>query len=102
MAIITTESKTTINTDEITRGTLIWAQHSSWSAGICGIVSGVTEEKITVRYLPSVQNVQNHYEILASELSGEEPEWQVRYSTDGLETIVEFNITQESDEEEGG
>lgn len=98
MAIITTESKTTINTDEITRGTLIWAQHSSWSEGVCGIVSGVTEEKITVRYLPSVQNVQNHFVILASDLAAEEPAWQVRYSTDGLETVVEFNVDEESDE----
>ena len=99
MAIIITESKTTINTEEITRGTLIWAKHSSWGAGICGIVSGVTEEKITVRYLPSVQNVQNHFEIPASELTGEEPEWQVRYSFDGLVTVIEFNIEPE---QEGG
>lgn len=99
MAIIITESKTTINTEEITRGTLIWAKHSSWGAGICGIVSGVTEEKITVRYLPSVQNVQNHFEIPASELTSEEPEWQVRYSSDGLVTVIEFNIEPE---QEGG
>ena len=99
MAIIITESKTTINTEEITRGTLIWAKHSSWEAGICGIVSGVNEEKITVRYLPSVQNVQNHFEIPASELTGEEPEWQVRYSSDGLVTVIEFNIEPE---QEGG
>ena len=99
MAIIITESKTTINTEEITRGTLIWAKHSSWGAGICGIVSGVTEEKITVRYLPSVQNVQNHFEIPASELTGEEPEWQVRYSSDGLVTVIEFNFEPE---QEGG
>lgn len=99
MAIIITESKTTINTEEITRGALIWAKHSSWGAGICGIVSGVTEEKITVRYLPSVQNVQNHFEIPASELTGEEPEWQVRYSSDGLVTVIEFNIEPE---QEGG
>ena len=100
MAIIITESKTTINTEEITRGTLIWAKHFSWNAGICGIVCGVTEEKITVRYLPSVQNVQNHFEIPASELDGEKPEWQVRYSSDGLVTVVEFNI--EPDPEEDG
>ena len=100
MAIIITKSKATINTEEITRGTLIWAKHSSWEAGICGIVSGVNEEKITVRYLPSVQNVQNHFEILASELSGETPEWSVRYSSDGLVTVVEFNI--EPDPEDDG
>ena len=102
MAIIITESKTTINTEEITRGTLIWAKHSSWDAGICGIVSGVTEEKITVRYLPSVQNIQNHYEIPASELSGEKPEWRVRYSSDGLVTVVEFNIEPDPDDDGEG
>ena len=100
MAIIITKSKATINTEEITRGTLIWAKLSSWEEGICGIVSGVTEEKITVRYLPSVQNVQNHFMIMASELSGEEPDWQIRYSSDGLKTVVEFNI--EPDPEDDG
>ena len=100
MAIIITESKTAINTEEITRGTLIWAKHSSWDAGICGIVSSVNEEKITVRYLPSVQNVQNHFIILASELTGETPDWSVRYSSDGLKTVTEFNI--EPDPEDDG
>ena len=46
-----------------------------------------------------MQNVQNHFEILASELSGETPEWSVRYSSDGLVTVVEFNIEPDPDDD---
>lgn len=77
-----------INTDEIGRGSLIWAQHMSWDNGRSGIVENATEEKILVRYLPSTQNVQNHFYIHAADLV--KGDWVVRYSSDGLETVTQY------------
>lgn len=94
--IIVESTRTVINTEEIARGTLIWAKHSTWDEGRTGIVKEATEKVITVLFLPSLQNVQNHFLIPASEL--EEGAWQVRYSTDGLQNVIAYG----TDDEEGG
>ena len=88
--ILVESTRNVINTDEVRRGTLIWAKHSSWDTGQCGMVTDVTEKKITVKYIPTIQNVLNHFIIYASEL--EAGAWQLRYSSDGLETVTEFGM----------
>ena len=92
--ILIESTRNLINTEEITRGTLIWSKHFSWEEGRTGIVSAVTEKLITVLFLPSLQNVRNHFTIPATEL--EDGDWMVRYSTDGLQTVISFG---EEDEE---
>lgn len=88
-------NSTSIDTDDIKRGALVWAKHMSWDEGIPGMVANVTEKMITVRFIPSYQNVENHYYITALELS--EGNWQVRYSTDGMQTVKTFPATEEED-----
>jgi len=86
--IIVESTKTVINTEEITRGTLIWAKHSTWDEGRTGIVKDASEACITVLFLPSLQNVQNHFMIPVSEL--EDGAWHVRYSYDGLLNVISY------------
>lgn len=88
--IIVESTSIVINTEEVTRGTLIWAKHSTWDEGRTGIVKEATEKIITVMFLPSMQNVQNHYMIPVSELAA--GAWQVRYSSDGLQNVIAFGI----------
>ena len=40
------------DTDEIQRGTLIYAKHKSWSVGEQGFVVSVVKDKVTVQYPP--------------------------------------------------
>ncbi len=98
MALITEVTDRLINVEEIARGTLIWAKHSTWDEGISGIVESVTPNTITVRYLPSTQNVQNHYRVHASELAADE--WTLRYSTDGMQTVETYGSAEDTDDTE--
>jgi hypothetical protein len=86
-----------IDTKEIGRGSLIWAKHRSWKEGKSGIVENVTEQKIIVRFLPSTQNIENHFMIYASELV--EDAWTVRYSSDGMETVSSYGGEEENGSE---
>lgn len=95
--IIIESTKTVINTDEVARGTLIWAVKSGWDEGRPGIVTDVSEKCIRVLFLPTMQNVQRYFEIKASEL--ESGEWSLRYSSDGLLTVISFG--DDEDEESG-
>ena len=83
MIIIDGESKV-FNTEEIHRGTLVWAKHSSWDEALAGMVTSVTETCIRVQFPPSVQNTLNHFFIYAPEVV--RGEWTIRYSDD-LDTI---------------
>lgn len=77
-----------IDTAEIGKGTLIYAKHRSWDKGQTGIVTTVSEKQIRVMFLPDIQNVLNHFHITAADL--EAGVWEVRYSNDGLQSIVRF------------
>jgi len=87
MLLINAERKE-FNLDEINRGTLIYAKHRSWPEGQTGIVTGASGGMIRVQYLPSIQNVLNHFFIPAIEV--EAGEWEIRYSSDGLKEIKAF------------
>ena len=49
------------DTEEIQRGTLIYAKHKSWSNGERGFVVSVTGNKATVQYPPQIGNFTNHF-----------------------------------------
>lgn len=74
--------------EKIRRGTLIHAKHKSWQEGQSGIVTEVLPDLLRVQYPPTIQNVLNHYFISVSEV--ENGEWQLRYSSDGLETVETY------------
>lgn len=93
MLLVNSEIRT-FNLDEIGRGTLIFARHKSWDEGQAGIVTEASGDLLRVQYPPSIQNVLNHYFIPVSEIE----EWEVRYSNDGLETVMEYP-EQEGDAE---
>lgn len=84
MILVDVERKE-FNLDEITRGTLIWAKHRTWAEGQAGMVTEVSSDLIRVQYLPSIQNVLNHYFVSATEAAS--GEWEMRYSPDGLESV---------------
>lgn len=86
------------NLDEICRGTLIYARHSTWQEGQTGIVTEASEDVIRVQYPPAIQNVLNHYFIPVKEVA--DGEWEIRYSNNGLETVLIY--PDKSQEENGG
>lgn len=98
MLLVNAERKE-FNLREINRGTLIYAKHKSWPEGQTGIVTDASGEMIRVQYLPSIQNVLNHFFIPAIE--AEAGEWEIRYSGD-LENIVSFPETGGEDAEKPG
>lgn len=75
------------DTEEIQRGTLIYAKHKSWSNGERGFVVSVTGNKATVQYPPQIGNVTNHFFIYADEVAN--GDWEIRYSND-MQTIVKY------------
>ena len=83
MLIIESGAKV-FNTEEIHRGTLVCARHSTWDEEITGMVTSVTQDCVRVQFPPSVQNTLNHYFIYATEVAN--GEWDIKYSDD-LETI---------------
>ena len=75
------------DTEEIQRGTLIYAKHKSWSKGEQGFAVSVTGNKVTVQYPPQIGNVTNHFFIYADEVAN--GDWEIRYSKD-MQTIVKY------------
>lgn len=108
--ILIDNSRTEYNREEIFRGVLICAKHKSWAEWQSGIVTEVSERTIRVQYLPSIQNVQNHYFIPAEEV--ESGEWEIRYSSNNLENVKVYpeeelpkddgNKTEDAVSDEGG
>ena len=92
------KSSTVFNTEDVTRGSLMYAKHSSWDEGVSGIVTEANEKFIRLQFLPKIANVINHTIIKASDVV--DGYWLVRYSSDGMATVNEF-IPPET-EEEGG
>lgn len=95
--LITDTKKQVFNLEEIGRGALVYAKHTTWQEGQTGIVTEASEELLRIQYLPSVRNVLNHFFIPADEAAG--GEWEIRYSFDGLETVLAFPETAEENGE---
>lgn len=87
MLLVDAERKE-FNQAVIGRGTLIYAKHRTWKEGQPGMVTEVSRDCIRVQYIPSIQNVLNHYFIPVSEV--EDGQWEIRYSGDGLASVLMF------------
>ena len=102
--LIDTDKKI-FNTEEIHRGTIVYARKTAWDIGITGIVMETSETVLRIQFLPSIQNVINHCFVSAEEVS--DGLWFLRYSNDGLATVREYDpeiqtSAQEEHEENGG
>ena len=84
MPLITDSAEKVFDITSVQKGDLIRAQYSTWDEPRNGIITAVSEEKLTVLFLPGIGNVTNYYTILATEI--EASKWTVKWSTD-LETI---------------
>ena len=84
------------NTEEIKRGTLIYAKHRSWTQPLLGMVTSVTEDKAIVQYLPDIGNVTNHFFLCVAEV--ENLEWELRYTNDMLH-ILRYPMEEENESE---
>jgi hypothetical protein len=84
MPLITDSTEKVFDTTSVHKGDLIRAKYSGWDEPRNGIITAVSEDKLTVLFLPGLGNVTNYYTILAAEV--EASKWIVRWTTD-LETI---------------
>lgn len=74
------------NTEEIKRGTLIYAKHRTWAEAEKGFVVSANTEEVIVQYPPNIGNVTNHFFLFASEVAA--GDWEIRYSNDMLEILT--------------
>ena len=84
MPLITDSTEKVFDISSVHKGDLIRAQYNGWDEPRNGIITAVSEDKLTVLFLPGLGNVTNYYAILAAEV--EASKWTVRWTTD-LETI---------------
>jgi len=84
MPLITDSTEKVFDITSVHKGDLIRAKYSTWDEPRNGIVTAVSEDKLTVLFLPGLGNVTNYFVILAAEV--EAGKWTVRWTTD-LETI---------------
>lgn len=82
MSLIIDSTEKVFDTASIHKGDLIRAKYSTWDEPRNGIVTAVSEDKLTVLFLPGLGNVTNYFVILASEVAA--AKWAVRWSTDLL------------------
>lgn len=85
--LVTNEATPHFNLDEVKRGTLIWAKHSSWSEAEMGFVTSASKDEIAVQYPPRIQNVTNHFFIPAQEAA--DGQWEIRYTND-MVTVLQY------------
>ena len=92
MALIIDSSRTIFDTSQVSKGYLLYAKHRSWDDGYSGIVTAVTEDKLTVQYHPAIGNVMNHFFIPATEVA--DGQWHIRWSKD-MDEIGEIKMAEE-------
>ena len=85
--LIVKEPTEKFNTEEIRRGTLVYAKHKTWENGEKGFVTTASEDEVIVQYPPKIGNVTNHFFLRAEEVA--KGDWEVRYTND-METIVTY------------
>lgn len=59
--LIVKEPTEKFNTEEIRRGTLVYAKHKTWENGEKGFVTIASEDEVIVQYPPKIENVTNHF-----------------------------------------
>ena len=80
MPLITDTINKVFDKASVHKGNLIRAKHVTWDEPRNGIVTTVSDNKLTVLFLPGLGNVTNYFTILASEV--ETGKWTVRWTTD--------------------
>jgi|CZCB01.1.fsa_nt_gi hypothetical protein len=80
MPLITDTINKVFDKASVHKGDLIRAKHVTWDEPRNGIVTAVSDNKLTVLFLPGLGNVTNYFTILASEV--ETGKWTVRWTTD--------------------
>lgn len=83
MSLIITADRSVFDTSQVKKADLIYAKHRSWNEGHGGIVTAVTEDKLTVQFHPEIGNVMNHFFIPAKEVA--DGQWGIRWTTDMTE-----------------
>lgn len=85
--LIVKETTEKFNTEEIRRGTLVYAKHKTWGNGEKGFVTAAGEDEVIVQYPPKIGNVTNHFFLRAKEVA--KGDWEVRYTND-MDTIAAY------------
>ena len=80
MPLITDNTKKVFDTTNVKKADLIRAQYVGWDEPRNGVITAVSEEKLTVLFLPTIGNVTNYYTILASEVDA--GKWTAKWTTD--------------------
>lgn len=80
MPLITDTINKVFDKASVHKGDLIRAKHVTWDEPRNGIVTTVSDNKLTVLFLPGLGNATNYFTILASEV--ETGKWTVRWTTD--------------------
>ena len=80
---------------QIYPGCVCFGKHRTWDEGKTGIVTSVTESRLTVQYHPGIRNVTNHFIIPVSEIIA--GEWEIRWSAD-LSEVSEYVSEPEKEE----
>ena len=94
MALIIDSSRKIFDTKQVKRAYLIYAKHRSWGEGRSGIVTAVTENRLTVQFHPEIGNVMNHFFIPAEEAA--DGQWEIRWSKD-MSEIGEMKMEEGRD-----
>ena len=84
MSLIKEGSIRAFDTEAIHKGDLVRAQYHTWPEPRNGLLASITEERLTLLFLPGLGNVYNNFPIAAAEVAA--GLWKVRWSSD-LETI---------------
>lgn len=93
MELLKKSTITAFDTEAIKKGDLIRAKYKTWPEPRNGIVTAVSEQRITVLYLPGLHNVSNYFPITAEEAAA--GLWSLLWSSD----LVDIN---QQDAEQGG
>ena len=98
MPLIKEGSIRTFDTEVIHKGDLVRAQYHTWPEPRNGLLASVSEERLTVLFLPGLGNVSNYFPISAAEVAV--GLWKVRWSSD-LETVDAEGELEQPPEDEG-
>lgn len=94
MGLMTEKPAAVYDLSQIYPGCVCFGRHRTWDEGKTGIVTSVTESRITVQYHPGIGNVTNHFIIPVSEVAKQE--WEIRWSAD-LSEVSEYTVTEEKE-----
>lgn len=76
--------------EQIRKGMLVYARHSSWTEGKGGFVTAAMPHEIAVQYYPGMSNVTNHFFIKADEVA--DGRWELKWSED-LSEVFEYEVS---------